>query len=141
MARALELLKPEVPPGLIPQFLRWVNTQLMPQMDYFVTESDLGALHSNFHAAIVDAMAAVAVLSNDRVRWDKAREVFDVTVRRYLRWGKDEWAVDHVLGECTETQRDIFHSQVRPQLWRLPVNWLTKRLPAALLGSVCVLIW
>lgn len=112
MARALELLRPEAPPALIRDFLHWTNTQLMPQMDWFVDESDLGALHSNFHAAIIDAMTAVAVLSDDRARWNKARSVFDATVQRYLRWGKDVWAVDHVLGECTETQRDIFHSQM-----------------------------
>lgn len=84
----------------------------MPQMDWFVDEGDLGSLHSNFHAAITDAMAAVAILSDDRARWDKARSVFDITVRRYLRWGKDVWSVGHVLGECTETQRDIFHTQM-----------------------------
>ena len=112
MARALELLRNEAPPELITDFINWVNTQLMPQMDYFIDESDLGTLHSNFHAAIVDAMVAVAVLSNDRARWEKAHVVFDATVQRYLRWGKDIWAEGHVLGEVTETQRDIYHTQV-----------------------------
>lgn len=112
MARALEMLKPQAPPTLVTDFLRWVDSQLMPQFDWFVDESDLGALHSNFHAAIVDAMTAVAVLSDDRARWNKARTVFHATVQRYLRWGKDEWADDHVLGETTETQRDIFHTQM-----------------------------
>jgi hypothetical protein len=112
MARALELLRNEAPPELITDFIKWVNTQLMPQMDYFIDESDLGTLHSNFHAAIVDAMAAVAVLSDDRARWEKAHVVFDATVQRYLRWGKDIWAEGHVLGETTETQRDIYHTQV-----------------------------
>lgn len=112
MARALELLRSEARPELIKSFLHWVDTRLMPQMDWFVNESDLGNLHSNFHAAIIEAMAAVAVLSDDRGRWQKARTVFDMTVQRYLRWGKDMWAVGHVLGECTETQRDIFHTQM-----------------------------
>ncbi len=42
MARALELLRNEAPREVVTDFLKWVNTQLMPQMDYFVNESDLG---------------------------------------------------------------------------------------------------
>lgn len=112
MAKALEILRSEAPPQLITDFVKWVNTQLMPQMDWFVDEADLGTLHSNFHAAIMDAMASVAVLSDDRARWDKARRLFEVTVQRYLRWGKGVWAEGHVVGETTETQRDIYHTQM-----------------------------
>lgn len=81
-------------------------------MDWFVFEGGLASLHSNFHAAIIDAMASVAVLADDRARWDKAKVVFEETVQRYLRWGKDIWTTGHVLGESTETQRDIFHTQM-----------------------------
>lgn len=81
-------------------------------MDYFVDDHPLGMLHSNFHSAIADAMTAVAVLGDDRVRWSKARAVHQATVERYLRWGRGIWAPGHVLGECTETQRDLFHSQM-----------------------------
>lgn len=82
MARALELLRSEAPDWLIPQFLAWVNKRLMPQMDWFLGESNLRNMHSNFHAAIAEAMAAVAVLSDDRVRWNKARNVYHDTVKR-----------------------------------------------------------
>lgn len=112
MARALELLRTEASDQLIQSFLHWIDTSLMPQMDWFLDDGPLGGLHTNFHAAMVDAMVAVAVLSDDRARWNKARTIFHATVHRYLRWGKDIWALSHLLGECSETERDIYHTQM-----------------------------
>lgn len=56
-------------------------------------------------------MMAVGILADDKNRYNKAVGVFHNIVNDYLKWGKGNFAGNRVLGECSETMRDIFHSQ------------------------------
>jgi len=55
---------------------------------------------------------AVALLTDDQPRFIKAAQLYNETVASYLKWGKGEWAAGgRTPGECSETLRDIFHSE------------------------------
>jgi hypothetical protein len=53
---------------------------------------------------------AVAVLADDRPMYEKGRDLYRATVREYFKWGRDGYAAGRVLGEATETLRDIYHT-------------------------------
>jgi hypothetical protein len=55
-------------------------------------------------------MVALGVLSDDRARYDKGVELYRATVNSYLKWGRGEYAAGRILGESTETFRDIYHT-------------------------------
>jgi hypothetical protein len=57
---------------------------------------------------------AVGVLTDDKVRYRKAVNLYHATVRDYTKWGRAKGFTDggRVLGETSETLRDIYHTQV-----------------------------
>lgn len=60
----------------------------------------------------VDCWMAFGILSDDSDRYLKAIQLFHHTVADYLKFGRiDTWKDGHVLGQCTETMRDIYHSE------------------------------
>eukprot|EP00775_Hariotina_reticulata_P003960 gene3960-4213_t len=63
------------------------------------------------HSSIADAYMAYALLTDNTIRFAKAVSLFRNTTEDYLRWGKGANAAGRVLGECTETLRDIYHSE------------------------------
>jgi hypothetical protein len=55
---------------------------------------------------------AVALLTDDPPRFRKAVKLFNETLHSYLKWGKGDWAAGgRVLGEASETLRDIYHTE------------------------------
>jgi hypothetical protein len=119
MAHAMEVLRATWP-GLrqadLDTFIAWVNQALMPQMDHYVdviTPASLRAgrraLYGNWHATVSDAMMAVGVLTEDRARYDKGLDLYRTTVQEYFKWGRG-YEKGRVLGEATETLRDIYHT-------------------------------
>lgn len=101
-------------------FVRWYKTVIHPVMEYYVdviTQNALSAgtqtVYGNWHSSIAEAWMAVAVLTDDRTLYDKSLELFDSTVESYFRWGRDKDARDgRIVRECSETLRDLYHSQV-----------------------------
>lgn len=57
---------------------------------------------------------SVGVLTNDNVRYRKAVRLYHATVRDYTKWGRAKGFrnAGRVLGETSETLRDIYHTQV-----------------------------
>lgn len=52
------------------------------------------------------------ILTDDRTRYDKGVELYHATLEDYLKWGKGASAEGgRMIGECSETLRDIYHSQ------------------------------
>lgn len=123
MAKALELLR-QLPRGqqLLPQFASWVNSVLMPIWDYIFAQTQTaisnGAVnvYSNWHLTIADAMISFAVLTDDRPRYNTAMSLLRNATSNYLRWGRTPAdtivnGIERIPGECTETLRDIYHTQ------------------------------
>lgn len=58
---------------------------------------------------------AVGVLSENITTYNRGVGLFNTVVAQYLRWGKDPYATGppsaRVLGEATETLRDMYHTQ------------------------------
>jgi hypothetical protein len=54
---------------------------------------------------------SVAVLSDNRVLYGRARAHFVNTTNDYLRWGRGSFAAGRIWGEASETLRDIFHTE------------------------------
>jgi hypothetical protein len=59
---------------------------------------------------------ALGVLGNNRTMYNSGVNLFTSTVADYLKWGKGSFAVQNgnmtrLLGECSETMRDMYHSQ------------------------------
>jgi hypothetical protein len=59
---------------------------------------------------------ALGVLGNNRTMYNQGVSVFTSTVADYLKWGKGSFATQYgnitrLLGECSETMRDMYHSQ------------------------------
>jgi hypothetical protein len=120
MARSLDLLRatwPGFKPKHLDAFMAWVDGQLMPQMDHYVDVITPTAVakgrtntYGNWHASVADCMMAVGVLSDDRARYDKGLALYRKTVREYFRWGRGRYAPGRIVGESTETLRDIYHT-------------------------------
>uniref|UniRef100_A0A383V947 Alginate lyase domain-containing protein n=1 Tax=Tetradesmus obliquus TaxID=3088 RepID=A0A383V947_TETOB len=115
MARALELVRSKAWPGLIDRFSNWAKAVTLPQMDYYydvlTKQQQIPNHFGNWHATIAEAMMAVGVLANDRGRYNKGVVIFHDTVKHYLKWGKGSFAQNRILGECSETMRDLYHVQ------------------------------
>eukprot|EP00878_Enallax_costatus_P042382 GHUV01049721.1.p1 GENE.GHUV01049721.1~~GHUV01049721.1.p1 ORF type:complete len:100 (-),score=18.16 GHUV01049721.1:307-606(-) len=58
-----------------------------------------------------EAYMAVGVLSDNTTTYSKGVDLFNTTVSDYLKWGKGSYTSGRVLGECSETLRDMYHSQ------------------------------
>lgn len=54
----------------------------------------------------------MGILSDDRARYDKGVRLYHATVADYLKWGKGSYAAGRILGETSETMRDMYHAQV-----------------------------
>lgn len=52
---------------------------------------------------------AVGVLGEDKARYQKGLAVYRRTVQEYFKWGRG-YAPGRILGEATETLRDIYHT-------------------------------
>eukprot|EP00879_Flechtneria_rotunda_P025186 GHRR01026752.1.p1 GENE.GHRR01026752.1~~GHRR01026752.1.p1 ORF type:complete len:295 (+),score=61.58 GHRR01026752.1:724-1608(+) len=118
MARSLELLRHKAPPGLINRFVDWVNQVLLPQIDHYLEETTAVAveahtpnLYGNWHSTVVECNMAMGLLTDDKACYDRAVALYHTTVKDYYKWGKGDHLEGRVLGECSETLRDIFHSQ------------------------------
>jgi hypothetical protein len=114
MAKALELLRykpwPGYKPAVVDSFVSWVEATSIPQFNWYIRGN---TFYSNWHASIGEALMSYALLTNNRTRYDESKVVFSRTINDYLKWGKGSWAENRIVGECTETLRDIFHSEVR----------------------------
>jgi hypothetical protein len=64
----------------------------------------------NWHASCADCMVALGLLSDDRGRYQRGLSLLRDTVTSYYKWGRGDWADGHLVGESTETFRDIYHS-------------------------------
>jgi hypothetical protein len=93
----------------------------MPQMDHYLDVINPGALggpnkskkavmHGNWEASMADAMMAFGVLADDRARYEKGLALFRHTVDGYFKWGRGRFAAGRMIGEATETLRDIYHT-------------------------------
>lgn len=68
--------------------------------------------YNNWHTTVAEAWMAVSLLTDDPPRFRKAVKLYNETLHSYLKWGKGDWAASgRVPGECSETLRDIFHSE------------------------------
>ena len=48
--------------------------------------------------------------SDDHALYDKGLDLYRTTVESYFKWGRGGYAPGRLLGEATETLRDIFHT-------------------------------
>ncbi|GBF90830.1 hypothetical protein Rsub_03684 [Raphidocelis subcapitata] len=120
MARSVDLLRASWPgftQSHLDTFMGWVDSQLMPQMDHYIDEATPSAVaagrnntYGNWHASVSDCMMAIGVLSDNRPRYEKGLELYRKTVQEYFRWGRGEWSKGRIIGESTETLRDIYHT-------------------------------
>jgi hypothetical protein len=62
------------------------------------------------HASIAECWMAFGILTDDRARYNKALQLFHTTVAGYFKWGRGRWAANRLIGESTETLRDIYHT-------------------------------
>ena len=53
---------------------------------------------------------AFGVLSDDGPLYAKGRALYSTTVAEYFEWGRPGFAAGRVLGESTETLRDVYHT-------------------------------
>lgn len=68
--------------------------------------------YNNWHSTVAEAWMSVSLLTDDLPRFVKAVKLYNETIHSYLKWGKGEWAAGgRVPGECSETLRDIYHSE------------------------------
>lgn len=124
MARAMDILKatwPGYTRGQQDLFVNWVARVAMREMDYYVdvlnpellrsrSEALRTMFHGNWPASIADAMMAVGALSDDRFRYEKGLALYRVVVDSYFRFGRGDFKEGHIVGEATETLRDVYHT-------------------------------
>jgi hypothetical protein len=117
MAKALEQLR-DLPraQAILPTFVQYVNTVLMPIMDTYVYSITLTAMqngaqnvYGNWHTTIADAMITFGVLADDRDRYNKGLDLFKNATRDYLKWGRGTMStvdgVQRVPGEVGGSTR------------------------------------
>ncbi|KAI8464660.1 MAG: chondroitin AC/alginate lyase [Monoraphidium minutum] len=122
MARTMQLLRATWPgfhQSDLDKFVGWVDAVLMPQMDYYVDGLNPGLLkgraketvtYGNWPATIADAYMALGVLADDRARYDKGYALYRAVVEGYFKWGRGKWSRGRIIGETTETLRDVYHT-------------------------------
>jgi len=130
MSKALELLRFKQWAGytqrgqaVYNRFTSWVNTVMLPQMDHYVDQQTPNAIANNdqnvlgnWHSTIADAYISFGFLTENRNRYNKGKDLFMRTVTDYFRWGKGNWTkgppeTTRMIGECSETLRDLYHTQ------------------------------
>jgi len=98
-------------------YVQWVTTVMLPQMDAYTKKNEPNSL-ANWHSTIAEAYIAFSFLTETSGHYyEKGKDLFMRTVTDYFRWGKGNWTkgppeTTRVLGECSETLRDIDHSQM-----------------------------
>lgn len=128
MARSLEMLKgAEMPLELLFEWLdttrmftRWYKGVVHPEMQYYVevitqraVDKGIPTVHGNWHSSIAEAWMAVGVLTDNSTLYQQGVDLYLATVKSYFRWGRQkDWMQGRILGECSETLRDIYHTQV-----------------------------
>eukprot|EP00878_Enallax_costatus_P022573 GHUV01023959.1.p1 GENE.GHUV01023959.1~~GHUV01023959.1.p1 ORF type:complete len:499 (+),score=71.25 GHUV01023959.1:332-1828(+) len=119
MARALELVRQRAPAGLIQKFTTWVmgppyTGNIIYNMEYYINltiAQNRPNQFGNWHTTLGETYMAVDVLSDNINTYNKGVSIFNTVISKYLRWGKDPYAAGRVLGECSETLRDMYHTQ------------------------------
>lgn len=57
----------------------------------------------------------VGILTDDRPRYARAVDLYHATIKDYFKWGRGKFhrysGVLRIVGEATETMRDIYHTQ------------------------------
>lgn len=92
------------------------NAHLAADTDLFASslEPSVPCVSYNF-LSLAEAWMSVAILSDDRPRYNKAVQLYHATVKDYFKWGRGKYrnysGVLRVVGEATETLRDIYHTQ------------------------------
>lgn len=103
LARSAELLKCTWggwTPALEAQFLHFIDAVILqPTCLYWVGLATLPL--ANWHTAIAECKMSIAILKNDRRLFDEAVADWKKVAHAYLK----------PTGECTETSRDLYHSQ------------------------------
>lgn len=100
-----------------------------PELAYYVDiithsaiKSGRSTVYGNWHSSIAEAWMAVAVLTDDKQLWQKGVDLYTATSASYFRWGRYPTPTDdsnsgivaptdRIVGECSETLRDIVHTQ------------------------------
>jgi hypothetical protein len=66
----------------------------------------------NWHSTVAECFMSYGILTDNRARYDKGVQLYHDTLQDYLKWGKGANAEGgRMIGECSETLRDIYHSQ------------------------------
>jgi hypothetical protein len=66
----------------------------------------------NWHSTVAECYMSYGILTDNRARYDKGVRLFQETLKDYLKWGRGANAEGgRIIGECSETLRDIYHSQ------------------------------
>eukprot|EP00882_Tetradesmus_deserticola_P029789 GHRQ01033396.1.p1 GENE.GHRQ01033396.1~~GHRQ01033396.1.p1 ORF type:complete len:123 (+),score=17.20 GHRQ01033396.1:49-417(+) len=66
----------------------------------------------NWHSTVAECFISYGILTDNRERYDKGVSLYHDTLSDYLKWGRGANAEGgRMIGECSETLRDIFHSQ------------------------------
>jgi len=126
MAKALELLKYKSTftgynATVTTRFISWFKAVPQPQIEATINGAANRAknktvfAYNNWHSSAAEALMSLAILSDNVTMYNQSETLFKATVDDYLRWGRGAYTtyqnVTRLLGECTETLRDIFHSQ------------------------------
>lgn len=63
------------------------------------------------HSTISDCYVSFGLLTDDRSRYQKGLDLHRVALQSYLRWGRSSAQDGRIIGEATETLRDIYHTE------------------------------
>lgn len=128
MARSLEMLKGAgMTQALVVKwshttrmFASWYKAVVHPDMQRFIEmtqqamDKGIRLVHGNWHSSIAEAWMAVGIMSDNSTLYEQGVELFKATSNSYFRWGRhQDFKQGRILGECTETLRDIYHTQAR----------------------------
>lgn len=66
----------------------------------------------NWHSTVAECFMSYGILTDNRSRYEKGVKLFQETLKDYLKWGRGGFTEGgRIIGECSETLRDIYHSQ------------------------------
>lgn len=105
----------------VSMFTRWYKSVVHPELQHYVevitkaaVDKGIPTVHGNWHSSIAEAWMAFGVLTDNTTLYLQGVELYNATVTSYFRWGRQKnWMQGRILGECSETLRDIYHTQVR----------------------------